>query len=71
MSRERKYIEGQQHRLCVLKVVRTFPNGTPRVLERMSETGSVRIQGGEQFVTAYIPEENFVPGGPRLPGETE
>lgn len=62
----RKYIDGERHVLCVLKVLRKFPNGTPRVLERIPEQGTTHISGGEEFVTAYIPEANFVeePLGP-------
>lgn len=59
--KERKYIDGVPYKLMVLKVIKRFPNGTPRVLERISEQGSTRIQGGEWFITTYTPEDNLNP----------
>lgn len=60
MSRpERKIIGNEHHRLSVFKVLKTFPNGTPRILERISEIGATNIQGGEWFVTAYVPESTI------------
>lgn len=59
MRRHRKFIDGEPHKLCVLKVLTTFPNKTPRTLERIPDEGTIHIEHGISFVTAYIPEINF------------
>jgi len=56
---DKKIIGSELHKLAVFKVLKTFPNGTPRILERISEIGSTHIQGGEWFITAYMPESTL------------
>ncbi len=54
-----KMIDGEKHTLCVFKVISTFPNGTPRVVERVPEQGTVHVDEGMEFITAYVPSVNF------------
>lgn len=62
-----KYIDGKRHRLVVLKVLKEFPNGTFRVAERIPEQGSVKLEGGEVFVTAWVNDEVLQPYHDRGP----
>jgi hypothetical protein len=57
----RKYIGNEHYTLTVFKVTKKFPNGTPRVCERVPEEGTVHLEGGEEFMTAYIPDVMLKP----------
>jgi hypothetical protein len=68
---KRKRIGDQHYRLVVMRVTKTFPNGTPRVMERMPDNAVWKVEDGMRFVTGYIQEHNFEEDKERLPGETD
>lgn len=45
-----------RYRLTVF-LVNTKENGSPRLCTRIPDDGAIDLAGGEEFFTAYIPEE--------------
>lgn len=53
---ESKTIKGESYRVTVFKVVSRKPDGTPGTCERIADDETVRLQEGDEFITAFVPE---------------
>lgn len=59
-----RFIDGERYRLAVFRVKSEFPNGTPRLVERVPEHGTQRLSENveeNRFFTAYVLEDLVTP----------
>lgn len=59
-----KRIAGKLYKLTVFRVKSKFPNGTPRLVERLPEEGTARLSNDpseNEFITAFVPVEVLSP----------
>lgn len=57
---EHKFIGTKRYRLAIFRVKSRFPNGTPRLCERVPDIATVVLSDNveeNEFFTCYIPEE--------------
>ena len=58
MNRGGRTIRGEVHDLLLLKVTSRDPHGRPRTCEVLYDEEATRVDGGEVFVTAYVPAKS-------------
>lgn len=49
--------------LALFKIVKKRNDGSPWICEMLLETDTVHLQGGEEFMTAFVPAEMIGNGG--------
>ena len=57
---DHKFIGSKRYKLAVFRVKTRFPNGSPRLAERLPEEGTAVLSDNveeNEFFTCYIPEE--------------
>ena len=60
----RKIIGSEHYRLCVFRVLKQFPNGTPRLIVRCPEEATIVLDDDvakNEFVIGYISERMLTP----------
>lgn len=50
-------IKGRRYKLTLFLINTRNSAGFPKLLTRIEETTIVSLAGGEEFMTAYVPEE--------------
>ena len=58
------YVGGKPHRLTLFRVLSRDDKGRPLECERIDDKRTVTLEGGEEFMTAYVPAHMI---GPDLP----
>lgn len=66
----RKIIGSEHYRLCIFRVLKQFPNGTPRLIERCPDEATIVLDEchtKNEFVVGYISERMLTPKDERPP----
>lgn len=54
---DRRNIKGKAYRLALFLVTSRKADGTPNECRRINDDEKVHLEGGEEFFTAFVPDE--------------